>query len=914
MDSISQPLDEGKRLEALRRYEVLDTLPERALDELTELISQICEVPTALISLVDEHRQWFKSRVGEESTELPREVSFCAHALHLNELLVVPDATLDERFAHNPLVTQAPPIRFYAGAPLRSPEGYVLGTLCVVDRVPRHLNPLQLRALRVLGDQVMAHLELRRHTRKLQESEERSRAIIESALDAIITIDHKHVITEFNPAAQKMFGHSKEEALGRDLAELIIPPSQREAHRQGMKRYLQTGEAMVLDRRLELTALRSDATEFPVELTATRLGSSDPPQFTAFLRDITERQKTEFALRESEDRLFRVFQNSPVGLAIHRWSDHSFVDVNAAFTSLTGWSKEEVFGRSTAEIGLMSPETAKAIRAELASKGNLRNFDAKIQARDGKTLHLLAGIEFVELLGEKHAVSTFVDVTDRKRTEARFRRLVEADVQGVMFWNHQGTITEANDAFLRLLGYTRENLESGTLTWSSLTPPEFADRSEQARIEVVSQGSCATFENELIHRNGERIPVLMGAAAFEDNREEGVGFVLDIRERKRLVQQFLRAQRMESIGTLAGGIAHDLNNVLSPIILSVDLLKLEQADEAVIEVLDLIGSNAKRGAEMVRQVLSFSRGLSGQRVEIQLKNILEDTTKLTRETFPKHIEVHSQLPDNLWNLLGDPTQLHQALLNICVNARDAMPEGGRLSLSASNLHLDEQYVSLIPEAEAGPYVLLQIEDSGRGIKPELLDKIFDPFVTTKEFGQGSGLGLSSTLGIVKSHGGFMRVRSEVEKGTVIELYLPAQREEGEADSGDAIPDLPRGRGETILVVDDELSVRQITKQTLEAFGYRVLLAENGVEALATYTLQGPEIKAVLTDMMMPVMDGSSLIPILRKLNPDLPVVAASGYSPAEQGGHPPLGVQHFLSKPYTAETLLKVLWQVLGER
>jgi PAS domain S-box-containing protein len=911
MEATFSPVDEGKRLEALRSYAVLDTLPERALDELTELVSQICQAPMARISLVDECRQWFKSTVGEKSTETPRDVSFCAHALHLKDLLIVPDATVDERFANIPMVTERPAVRFYAGAPLRTPEGFVLGTLCVMDQVPRHLSPLQLRALRVLANQVMAHLELRRHLRSLQESEERSKAIVESALDAIITIDHEDRITEFNPAAQQMFGRSKDDVLGRELADVIIPPSQREAHRQGVTRYLQTQLTKVLDRRLELSALRADQTEFPVELTATRLGRSDPPRFTAFLRDITERQKSEEALRDSEYRLFKVFQSSPVGVAVNRWEAPAFVDVNPAFTALTGWSKEELLGRSALDIGLLSPETAQLIRAQLITDGALRSTDIEVQARDCRKLHFLAGIEFVEVRGEKHTVSTFVDVTERKRTEARFRRLVEADVQGVLFWNHLGVITEANDAFLQLLGYPRASLESGALTWMSITDPEFAERSEQALSDVADRGRCEPFENELLHRDGDRIPVLMGAAAFEDNNQEGFGFILDLRERKRLEQQFLRAQRLESIGTLASGIAHDLNNVLSPIILSVDLLKLKQTDPTVLEVLDHIGSNAERGAEMVRQVLSFSRGLKGRRLEVPLKGLLEDTEKLARETFPKNIEIGTHLPGPLWSVLGDPTQLHQALLNLCVNARDAMADGGRLRLSASNIHLDHQYLALIPEAKAGPYVLLQVEDNGRGIEPELLDKIFDPFVTLKEVGQGSGLGLSSTLAIVKSHGGFVRVRSEINQGTTVEIYLPAQKQDLQADSTEGVAILPRGNGETILVVDDELSVRQITGQTLEAFGYRVLLAEDGVDALATYTLQGPQIQAVLTDMMMPVMNGTTLIPILRKLNPHLPIVAASGYTPSERGGSPPLGVQHFISKPYTAELLLKVLRQVL---
>jgi CheY-like chemotaxis protein len=372
---------------------------------------------------------------------------------------------------------------------------------------------------------------------------------------------------------------------------------------------------------------------------------------------------------------------------------------------------------------------------------------------------------------------------------------------------------------------------------------------------------------------------------------------------------------MESIGTLAGGIAHDLNNSLAPIVMAIELLKMKFTDKGSQDLLATLGSSAQRSAEMVRQVLSFARGVEGRKMEVQVKHVLKDIEKIANDTFPKNIQVRSIIPNELWTITGDPTQLHQVLLNFCVNARDAMPAGGILTIAAENVHLDEHYAGLNPDAHPGSYVFLQITDTGSGMPPEVLEKIFDPFFTTKEIGKGTGLGLSTSLAIVKSHGGFIRVYSETAKGTTFKAYFPAQTEPSTQSAEQIAAELPRGNGELILVVDDEASVRQITRQTLEAFGYSVILASDGAEAVAIVARQDREIAVVLTDMMMPVMDGPATIQVLLRLNPKLPIIAASGLSAdgrATQAAS--LGVKHFLAKPYAADALLQVLRQILSAK
>lgn len=386
----------------------------------------------------------------------------------------------------------------------------------------------------------------------------------------------------------------------------------------------------------------------------------------------------------------------------------------------------------------------------------------------------------------------------------------------------------------------------------------------------------------------------------------------DITAQKKIETQFLRAQRMENIGTLAGGIAHDLNNALSPIMMSLELLSLRFPDPKSTELLSTLSASAQHGAEMVRQVLSFARGVEGRRIEVPLGHLIQEVEKIANDTFLKLIRVRTNIPEELWTVVGDPTQIHQVLLNLCVNARDAMPGGGMLTISAENRILDPQFVALNLDAKVGPYVCLEVTDTGTGIPPALMEKIFDPFFTTKEVGKGTGLGLSTSLAIITCHGGFFRVDSGPEKGTTFQVYLPAQHDAVASTKAKVALDLPCGHGELILVVDDEESIRVITQATLETFGYQVLLASDGSSAIALYGSRHAEIAVVLTDMTMPMMDGEATIQVLRKIDPEVRIIAASGL-PIGEAVASACGLEekHFLPKPFTAETLLKALRRIL---
>ncbi len=393
---------------------------------------------------------------------------------------------------------------------------------------------------------------------------------------------------------------------------------------------------------------------------------------------------------------------------------------------------------------------------------------------------------------------------------------------------------------------------------------------------------------------------------FEKNTQSILVVNTDITQKKQLETQFLRSQRLESIGTLASGIAHDLNNVLAPILMTAQLLESQLNDERSQRLLPILISNAKRGADLVKQVLSFTRGVEGDRTLLQIQDLLAEIQQVVQETFPRSIEVSSQIPPHLWNVLGDSTQLHQVLMNLCVNARDAMPNGGSLRISAENFFVDENYGKMHLDAGVGSYVAITVADTGVGISPEALDRIFEPFFTTKELGRGTGLGLSTVMGIIKSHGGFVNVSSELGRGSQFQIYLPAQRTP--ETSAKEQPELPIGNGELILVVDDEDSIREITKTSLETYNYQAMTAKDGIEAIAIYAEHREKISVVLTDIVMPSMDGITTIRTLQKINPGVKIIAVSGLAAKDKiNATSKMGVKAFLAKPYTAQQLLQTI-------
>ena len=388
----------------------------------------------------------------------------------------------------------------------------------------------------------------------------------------------------------------------------------------------------------------------------------------------------------------------------------------------------------------------------------------------------------------------------------------------------------------------------------------------------------------------------------------------DITEQRKVEEQFLRAQRLESIGTLASGVAHDLNNILAPILMGAAVLRrspMLAPDEVILSAMETC---AQRGADIVKQVLTFARGGEGAHLLLQPAHLINDMAKIAEGTFPKAITVQRSYLQSIWPIEGDPTQLHQILLNLSVNARDAMPAGGTLTLSARNFPVDEHYASMIPGAKAGPHVLFEVKDTGMGIPRQIIDKVFDPFFTTKEVGRGTGLGLSTVIGIAKSHGGFVTVESEIGRGTNFKVFLPATLGAPGTQEDSEPTIIPSAKGELVLIVDDEKSILLVAAALLEGHGYKVLTAGDAPEALAIFAQRKDEIDMVLTDLAMPLMDGIALIRTLQKMKPGVGVIASTGQGGMEQGARelPGLNVRACLTKPYNKETLLKTLHDALN--
>ncbi|MCL5267127.1 MAG: PAS domain S-box protein [Bacteroidetes bacterium] len=442
----------------------------------------------------------------------------------------------------------------------------------------------------------------------------------------------------------------------------------------------------------------------------------------------------------------------------------------------------------------------------------------------------------------------------------------------------------AHQEILKIAGLVREHGE-----WSGETKAQ-----SRSGAEIILDCRCKLLANSL----GKSKSIMMVCT--------------NVTEKKKLEAQFIRAQRLESIGALAGGIAHDLNNVLSPIMMSIRTLKQGLGDDQSLKILQAMESSAKRGSDMIRQILMFGRGAGGERVVLQPRHILREVINIAGATFPKSIQFEQSISRSLWSVMGDATQIHQIILNLCLNARDAMAKGGTLTISAENETLVENCTQVNIDAKAGKYVVISVTDTGTGIPPGLLDKIFEPFFTTKEIGKGTGLGLSTAVALVKGNGGFINVSSEINRGSTFKVYLPATEKVEMVSTLESDKDQYIGHGELILVVDDESSIREIARATLEAYGYQVIVAGDGAEAIAAFVKDMSKVRAIIIDNMMPVMDGRAAIPALKRIRTDVKIIATSGLQEEITGPFFELA-DSFMSKPFTGEKLLSTVHDVISE-
>ena len=637
--------------------------------------------------------------------------------------------------------------------------------------------------------------------------------------------------------------------------------------------------------------------------------------------DISERKRTEEALRHAESKYHSIFENAVDGI-FQTTPEGRYLMVNPAAARSLGYSSPAELMSERNDIarqGYLQPAQREEFKRLMATQGFVTSFEYQARRKDGsgvwisesaRTVRDAAGnILFYE--------GTMEDIAGRKRAEERVREqaaLLDLATDAILVRDLDNRVTFWNRGATRLYGWTPDEVIGRHVT-DTYADPAWEGR-EAAREQVLEKGEWLG-ELQQRTKSGAKVIVQSRWTLLRDE-DGGPRAVLvintDITEKKKEESQFYRSQRLENIGTLAGGIAHDLNNILAPILMAVQFFRMRlEGDPNAQMLIDTLETSVERGAGMVKQVLAFGRGSTGGQALLQPRHIAKEVVKMAKQTFPKDIRIHDNLSGDLWTIKADATQLYQVFMNLCVNARDAMPGGGELEFIGENVLIDAQFAEQHGAAQTGPHVFISVRDTGCGMTPAIRERIFDAFFTTKELGKGTGLGLSTTLSIVKAHRGFIEVQTEAGRGSCFKIYIPATEGlEAPRDDGGRAAAL-RGNGEFILIVDDEQSVREILKATLESYGYRILLADDGAGALAVFAKHRGEIRAVLTDMMMPVMGGAATLNVLKRIAPDLHVIVSSGYvEDAKRAELKALGCSAFLPKPYSAEKLLTVLRDVLA--
>jgi PAS domain S-box-containing protein len=839
----------------------------------------------------------------------------------------------------------------YLGAPLFDTNGKTLGHVFVVDEKPL-ADPDRAKAiLSIFAARAAMELLRKRAVEALEQTTKELRFLndlIGQTTQPLAVTELDGRLLRFNHAFEKLTGYSRDELLALSYQQLT-PAQWHDFEAQQIKSLFATGQSV----RYEKEYRRKDGTSVPIELVLdTYRDAAGKPQYLyAFVTDITERKQEEEALHNlvagtatvtGEEFFPALVRHLAAAIGVRYalvsectseqadrvrslayWKDNAWqesFEYDVQDTTCEAVLKEGKMCFYPDHVQELFPKEAALVAMHAVCYLGVPLFDS-----GGKPVGHIFIIDDKPLENPERAksiISIFAARAamelQRKRAEDRIGEqaaLLDKAHDAILVRDMEDTIHFWNEGAERLYGWTANDAAGKKSSELLLAEDERRQIVEPMRI-LLERGD---WNGELRQRTkaGKEIIVQSRWTLVRDKNGTPQSILTintDITEKKQLELHFLRAQRIESIGTLAGGVAHDLNNVLTPIMLAVETLLAHDVDERTHELLTMIESNARRGAEMANQVLTFARGAEGGRTILDPRRLVREVERIVRGTFPPSIQLQTKLARGLSQVLGNATQLHQVLLNLCVNSRDAMPHGGVITITASNAIVDERYARMNPDLTPGNYVVIAVADTGTGIPADVLERVFEPFFTTKEIGKGTGLGLATAMGIVKGHGGFIEVTSEVGRGTTFRVHLPASvAHERHQEEERRKP--PRGNNELVLVVDDEVSIRTMTKATLEAHGYRAITANDGTEALSLYARHADEIRIVLTDMMMPYMDGQATIRALERMNPTIRIVATSGIAGNRAGIEQTSSrVKAYIAKPYTAETLLSTIADVLKQR
>jgi PAS domain S-box-containing protein len=753
-------------------------------------------------------------------------------------------------------------------------------------------------------------LERQQAEKSLKESESRFRSLSESAPIGVFQTDLEGRCLYTNKCWQKVAGLTLEESLENGWMKAIHPEDRQwvgaewSRSMQENREFLQEFRFLTPEGKVHWVRAHS---------AAIYSASGEIVGYVGTDEDITERKQVETDLREKNTALSYALE----GIA-RLDGQGRYVAVNDAYARITGYDPQEMLGMGWHST-VYSADLAYLNKAyqQMLDQGKVE-VEARGVRKDGsiffKQLFMITAYDDKNQFTGHYCFLR--DITDRKQSEQQIQaqaELLNIVSDAIFVRDRENKITFWNHGAERIYGWTAEEVKGRNAR--DLLCPEFDTTCDLAWDTAIEANE---WQGELHKVTKAGKPVIVASrwtvVLDEVGKPQAILTVdTDITEKKRLEQQSLRNQRLESVGTLANGIAHDLNNILTPILAIAQLLPLKfpNLDEQTQDLLRMLETSTKRGAALVNQVLTFTRGVEGRLVPLQVSYLLLETQKIAKQTFSKSIDIRVNLPHDLWLISGDATQIHQVLMNLCVNARDAMPQDGVLTLSASNLWLKENDPHKPLDAPAGAYIVITVADTGTGMSPEIAARIFDPFFTTKEIGKGTGLGLSTSIGILKSHKGFINVSSRVGKGTEFKVFLPAidtatmEPVKEPTKEPEAVP----VKDKLILVVDDESSICTVTQATLEAHHYQVLVANDGQEAIDQYAQHHDTIHLVLLDMMMPLMDGQTTIRALKRIAPQVKIIAVSGLS-SNKDLALKAGAKGFLQKPYTSQDLIDLIDQL----
>lgn len=839
-----------------------------------------------------------------------------------------------------------PPLNAFLGAPIKV-GGQLVGMIGIANRkggysekLIEEIEPL----LATYGNLILARrnrIARQKVEAALKESEERHRLLYEGSRDAMMMFHPPEWhFTSVNPAMIELFGVSGE-AGWRELGLLdLTPEHQPDGTASAASLAAQVSETLEKGSRfLEWEFRRRDGTTFPATLLLDRLELDSQRYVLATVRDITLQKQAELALRDHNIRLERLVLERTAQLveserflraSIDALSSHiavidgegRLVATNMAwrrFAQKVGMPDESCEAganylssceQAAANNVDAAAQTAAHLREVLEGRRDSYEFEFRCPYADSE-LWFLTRITRFPGSGPVRAVVAHENITSIKLSQRQveqsrqeFQNLFEFAPDATLMVDDEGVILRVNRQLEQVFGYARLDLVGQSLQkivpGGSVCQNLLAACREGQPVTVPGAGILAR------RKDGSTLPVEVSVSLLSQEEGRRLIALRDLSERLARENRERHAQRLESLGTLASGVAHDLNNTLSPVLMCVDLLRLDCPQHGTQHV-DVIEQSAKRGADLVRQLLTFAKGAEGERVLIQVRQQLDSIVKFIRGSFDKSIRVETKYDDDLPSILGDVTHLHQVLLNLCVNARDAMPSGGALVIEAHAFEVDAAFATFVPQAKPGNYLQLVVRDTGVGIPPEVIDRIFDPFFTTKPTEKGTGLGLSTVMGIVNSYGGFIRVNSEPGRGTKFEVYLPA----ASAVPVEPEPESPPGKlgsGEFVLIVDDEVTIRETLATLLNRLGFESIAAADGAEALIQLGQYNEEIKLVITDINMPVMDGVALARILRRMTPDLPIIAMTGLQDEERLAQlREIGGVHLLAKPFSMSSLAEAL-------